>query len=303
MTAPRPQHALGGLLAALVVASLLATGSASADATSKGCAAKPSQGAHPRLSALRYFDDYIEDVATAPDICSANLITNDNESVTIAMHIHDRSAFAAGEVYSVVLDTDSNDATGGGIETGPLAGAEFVIDVASDSASLRRWSGTAFDPATPQQEILTTWIEGLGPAVLFSPADIGNAQTFEFTLMTSNGSDTDLAPDAGGWSYSLTPLALTAGRLTVTPARAGKPLVALMKVMRSDFEIELEEGRITCAATVGGKRLAGKGSFTARYVGCAWKVPKTMRGKLLRGSVAVAYGGATAKRAFSVRVR
>jgi hypothetical protein len=303
MTALRPWQALGSLLAALVAASLLATGSASADATSKGCAAKPSQSAHPRISALRLFDDFIEDVATAPDICAANLITNDNESIMIAMHIHDRPDFAVGEVYSVVLDTDSNDATGGGVDTGPLAGAEFVIDLANDSASLRRWNGTAFEPATPQPEMFTDWIPAIGPFVIFSPADIGNAQTFEFTLMTSNGADADLAPDAGGWPYTVTPLVLTADRLNVGPARAGRPLVAVMRVMRSDFEVELDEGRITCAATVGGKRLAGKGSFVADHVGCAWKVPKTMRGKLLRGSVAVAYGGATAKRTFSVRVK
>ena len=75
-----------------------------------------------------------------------------------------------------------------------------------------------------------------------------------------------------------------------------------MEVVRSDFEIPLDEGIITCAAKVGGKTLAGRGAFASERVGCMWRVPKTARGKRLRGSVMVTFQGVTAKRSFNVRV-
>lgn len=294
--------AIGVVLASLAVGALVAAGAANGGA---GCAAKASQRASSistGTSALQTYDDYIEDVQSAPDICAMNLVTNDNESITMAMHIHDRSAFAAGETYSIAFDTDSNAATGGGADSGATAGAEYVIDLANEVATLRKWSGASFDPVAPQREIFTAWIEGLGPFVDVARADLGDAQGFNFTLITSNGVDTDLAPDAGGWSYTLTPLALRAGQLLTGPAKAGKPFVAHMLVVRSDFDIPLSEGAIACRARIGGKPLAGRGAFVRDRVACTWKVPKSARGKQLRGSIAVTLQGATANRAFSVRV-
>ena len=81
-------------------------------------------------SALRQYDDYILDVVSAPDICGANLVTNDNVAITMGVHIHDRFGFAALDTYRIHLDTDSNPATGAPADASLLAGAEFVIDVA-----------------------------------------------------------------------------------------------------------------------------------------------------------------------------
>lgn len=309
------RRAIGAVLAALALGVLLAAGTAKADLSGRSsaistegseCASKASERSSPatrRPAGLHEYDDYIEDVQSAPDICSANLVTNDNETVTIAMHIHDRFDFAAGEVYSVVLDTDSNAATGGTADSGATAGAEYVIDVTEGAASLRKWTGSTFELVTPQREILTAWIDALGPALRFDRADIGDTPSFQFRLMTSNGADIDLAPDAGGWSYALSPLALTAERFSISPARAGKPFVAELLVVRSDFEIPLEEGAVACTAKVGGKPLAGRGTFGDQRVACRWRVPKAARGKQLRGSVAVTFQGVTVKRPFAVRVR
>ena len=121
--------------------------------------------------------------------------------------------------------------------------------------------------------------------------------------MTANGGDLDLAPDWGSWSYVVTPLQLAAGKLALGRARAGMPLAAAMEVVRSDFDIPLDEGTIACPATVAGSRLVGRGRFVDELVICSWRVPRDARGKRVRGSVSVAFQGVTAKRSFTTRVR
>ena len=155
----------------------------------------------------------------------------------------------------------------------------------------------------PQPEIATAWSNGYGPVLQVGRAALGDPQAFNVILKTANGEDLDLAPDSGSWSYAVTPLQLTAGRLAVGPARAGKPLAVAMEVERSDFETALDEGAIVCRATVAGRRLAGRGLFAGDLIVCSWRLPKDARGKRVRGSVSVTFQGVTAKRSFTVRVR
>jgi hypothetical protein len=75
-----------------------------------------------------------------------------------------------------------------------------------------------------------------------------------------------------------------------------------MLVTRSDFESELTEGTIGCAATVGGKPLAGAGAFADDRAVCTWRLPKNVRGKRLTGSVTVTFQGVRAQRSFAVTV-
>jgi hypothetical protein len=299
-------------LALVVLGTLLAAGSGSAKpvgACMHGAAlhstalsaASPSSAAYK--SAVHSYDDYIEDVVSAPDICSSNIVTNDNLTVTMAVHAHDRSSFSSADGYRIYVDADSNPATGSGVVPGDPAGAEYLIDVLDESSSLRQWSGTSFDPVPTQSPIMTFWLDGYGPVLQLARKDLGDVRAFTFVIVTSNGADRDLAPDSGSWTYTVSELALAPGRLAVGQAKAGKPLVASMPVTRSDFDLALEEGKITCSAQIGGKRLAGKGRFADERVGCAWRIPQTARGKRVSGSVAVTFQGVTAKRSFNVRVR
>lgn len=303
-------RALRSLAGMSVVAIAVACAAASAGGATRSVACAPAAAHAARAhsaagaSGIHSYDDHIEDVVSAPDICAANIVTNDNlGAITIGLHIHDRSGFRAGDGYSIFFDTDSNAATGSLAATGEPAGAEYEVELVSGSSSLRRWSGTSFELVPAQVPIPTLWLEGYGPALEISQSDLGGAQSFRFVYVTSNGTDLDFAPDADAWSYALSALELTAGPLAVGPARAGKPLVASMSVERSDFEIPLDEGAIKCAAKLGGKAVAGRGVFVAERVACAWRLPKNTRGKRFTGSVQVTFQGVTVKRAFSVRVR
>ena len=87
----------------------------------------------------------------------------------------------------------------------------------------------------------------------------GSPASFNVALSTANGTDRDLAPDSGSWAYVVTPLALKAGRIALSSARAGRPFAAAMEVTRSDFEIALDEGSIACRGSIAGKKLPGEG--------------------------------------------
>ena len=255
-------------------------------------------GSH--ASAQRY-DDYVEDVLDAPDIGAVNLITNDNEAITIGMQIHDRSAFGGTDTYSIALDTDSNAATGGGADY-RVAGADYVIDLSDVASRLMIWNGASYMLVTPRPLLPTVWVEGFGPVVQIPRAALGDPQSFEVVLRTASGIDVDLAPDVLSWAYTVRPLELAPGGVAVGRAQPGKLLFAGMQVIRSDFASPLHEGAITCGARVGGTRLDGRGRFVGRLVVCAWRLPNGARGKRVGGSVAVAFQGVTAVRSFNVRV-
>ena len=252
-------------------------------------------------STIHTYDDYIEDVQTAPDICSSNIVTNDNLALMMGVHIHDRPAFSVDDGYRIYLDTDSNPATGSGALPGEPAGAELLIEVLDGTSTLRRWSGTSFDQLTPQPAISTEWIDGYGPALEIGRKDLGDVQSFTFVIVTSNGADHDLAPDAGSWSYTLSELELAPGRLAVGQQRPES---------RSSREWS------SCGATSTSRSRKGQSSVLPRSAASdsqeKERSPTSAPLHVARADerarqatsrhVAVTFQGVTAKRSFNVRV-
>jgi len=247
--------------------------------------------------AVRTYDDPIEDSGNAPDFCAAELVTNDSTTITVGIHAHNRDALEAGDTYGLLLDTDLNPATGGG---GTGAEYELVYDAAG--ARVERWNGTIFDPASAVP-VPTEWITGYGPVFLLQRASLGNPTGFNLVFVSSNGTDSDRAPDTRSWAYTVLPFTLKMRALSLGPARAGGSFTARAVVLRSDFDEALTEGKITCAGSLSGRRLGGRGKFARGRVTCTWRVPKGAARKRLSGSVVVTFQGAKASRAFSVRVK
>jgi hypothetical protein len=255
-------------------------------------------------SARQTYDDAIEDVVSAPDICMFNLVTNDNRMVIVALHIHDRVELMPGDSYRVHFDTDASEATGAPAEAGPLAGADFMVDVSGASPTLNRWDGATFAAVVPQPSMTRRWSEEYGGPMLTIPRNaLGGPSRIRFVFSTANAEDRDLAPDRGAWSYAVTPFALTATNLRLGAAHAGRRFTASMMVMRSDFETALDRGAIACRASAGRSKLSGRGRFDRGRAACSWTIPRTARGKLVRGSISARFDGATASRSFAVRVR
>lgn len=247
--------------------------------------------------AARSYDDAIEDSGIAPDFCAGEVITNDSQSITIGIHAHNRSGFEAGDAYTILFDTDLNPATGGG-----GAGAEYAISFSGPTADVSQWNGNAFGPGSALAAPVE-WVDGYGPVLSFDRTEIGNPERFNVVFASANGPDSDRAPDAGSWSFSVTPFALEVRTLSLGPARAGKTLTARALVLRSDFDSPLTEGQIDCRAKVAGHALRGRGSFQGNRVLCSWRLPTGARGQRLAGTITVVFQNVEARRAFVSRVR
>jgi hypothetical protein len=98
------------------------------------------------------------------------------------------------------------------------------------------------------------------------------------------------------------PVALTASRVRITAARAGKRFAASIVVRNNGQPVK---GAVRCRVSVGGVplRVSGRTSSADGRATCVWKLPRRARGASLRGSVGVTYQGASVSRTFSVRVR
>jgi hypothetical protein len=288
---------------AMIVGAALLSGVAPAGARTHHPAGEPgpacsssvrSLAAVTRAAGPQGYDDFIEDSGNAPDFCGANLVTNDNETLTIGVHVHNRSEFGAGDIFGVLLDTDGDAATGN-------EGVDYAIVFDGNGGSVGHWNGTSFEDV-PGAALTVEWVPGYGPVLELRRAALASDR-FNFRLVGLNGEDADVAPDAGWWSYTATPLTLTARSLRVGPAKAGRAVRAELVVIRSDWDAQLTEGEIACKARLAGKPLAGRGAFVNDRAVCVWRLPKSARGKRLAGALAVGYQGVTARRSFAVRVR
>jgi hypothetical protein len=248
-----------------------------------------------RMAADRTYDDGIEDAGAAPDFCGGNVVNNDNEAVKFVLHVHNRSVATPGDEYAILLDVDSNPATG-------ESGADYRVSFAGTASQLERWGGATFVPTGIPSAVRVDWEEGMGPAVRVRLADIGNPTAFNFAFVSRSGADGDVAPDAGMWSYQLTRLDLTVRSFTRGPAKAGTALVTRMLVHRSDSDEPLTEGTIACVAKLAGKPLRGAGAFAGERATCTWRLPKNARSKRVEGSMTVSFQGVRVARSFSVRV-
>jgi hypothetical protein len=272
----------------------LLTFSPQAAASVAGCAG--AQRTLAAASVYTEYDDDIEDAGDAPDFCGSEVITNDNQAVTIGIHVHNRSRFEEADNYAILLDTDRNPATGQ-----PATGADYELGFNGGGVQLSRWEAASFEqlPAA----VSMTWIDGYGPALTFRRSDIGDPAGFAIVFVSSDGSSADRAPDVGSWAYAVTPLQLRVRALSLGVARAGRAFTASVQVIRNDWDAALAEGRIDCAATVAGRSLTGLGRFAHNRVACTWRLPVSSRGKQLSARITATLQGARASRAFSIPVR
>ena len=118
----------------------------------------------------------------------------------------------------------------------------------------------------------------------------------------------DVAPDdAPFFAYTFVnkaALSLEATRLFTSPARppAGKPFVLTLAVRRSDTGKGITSGTASCRVLLNEKRVAAKGSVSSGKGRCAFALPASAKGKLLRGTITVRSGGKSVAADFSYLV-
>jgi hypothetical protein len=251
------------------------------------------------------YDDAAGDSGTAPDITSVVVSNDAGNQITFRINVAKLVVPSDGHVL-IAIDTDQNASTGyHGIDY------MFVGDLSTNSFAVARWSGSDFGETSDSTAGARTDDTGLTFSI--NSSELGNTTSFSFWARTIHGSDVsagnyDDAPDQGAWDYQLgstAPLRLSVGLSTVGKARAGKPFVAVIEVVRSDgADTTLNPGDVSCAARAGATPLKARTTVAdGPAAGCGWLLPKKSRGKTLHASITAALDGATVTKTFTRKIR
>lgn len=279
-----------------------------------------STAAAARLANTATFEDSTGEDSAGPDIASVVVSNNDAGQVAFRINMPNRPTLTSDMIVDVLADTDNNPSSG----DPDSLGAEYAIELFQGTVNLFRWDGSRFSQSggVPQTSLIYSYANG---ALTFkiSAAELGDTKTFKFGITAVSGvvfnpnsgdidfsnAHVDLAPDAnhGFWSYQvkLAPLRLVVKKFSESPRRpaAGKAFSAFLVAARSDTGAVLKGGRVTCAATVGGRRLTARTHAVVNgRVTCTWTIPASARGQTIRGTITVVFEGLTARKSFSVRV-
>jgi hypothetical protein len=262
------------------------------------------------------FADSIGEDPAAPDITSVVISNDDAGNVTIQVNISNRPALTADMFLLVFMDTDQNSATG----DPQLLGADYVIELDPGAVGLFQWNGTDYTSAASQTSLTYAYL-ATGATIHVSAADLGKTKGFKFSVIAVSGATTDpsgnpdftnihrdSAPDAGHgfFSYSvLTKLILNVTAFTTSPkpAKAGRPFSASLAANENDTAGPVQSGTVTCAATIALKRIVAVSHVVANGVAsCLWRIPRTAKGKTIRGTITLTVHGVQVKRSFSTKV-
>jgi hypothetical protein len=264
------------------------------------------------------FTDSTGEDAQGPDITTVVLSNDDKGTLTWVINVPNRPTLTGDMLFQIAINSDSNTATGEfGVDyvlqlIGPISGPGEV--------GLFRWDGTDFTASgVPQSSLIFGYANGA--TIRLNASELGNARRLQFLVLALTGlvlgpdgqlDDTnarfDVAPDPGHGLYSfdvrITPPRLVVrsfGMRPLTP-RAGRPLSVFLTFARSDGTRPTAPS-VTCRAKLGGRILSASGSsVTGGRATCRWALPKTAKGKTIRGTVTVQADGLKASRPFTGKV-
>jgi hypothetical protein len=266
------------------------------------------------------FQDSVGEDAQAPDITSTTVSNDDAGLITFHVAISNRPALTQDMLVAIVLDSDHNPATGDtqGLLPG-FPGTDYLIELDPGQVNLFKWNGSDYlSTAAPS---LVYSYDATGATIKLRAADAGNPKTLDFAVIAISGigvdaqgnpdltnAHRDSSPDPGHGAFTYqvnvkVTLSVTAFTTTPKPVRAGKPFSVGLAADESDTSGPVGQGRVTCVATIAGKRLKLRGSRLVNGVAvCVWAVPKTAKGKRIKGSISLAAQGAQVSRAFSLKI-
>lgn len=266
------------------------------------------------------FQDSTGENPAAPDITSVVVSNNDAGLITFQINISNRPFFTGDMILDILADTDANPATG----DPQSLGADYTIELFQGAINLFHWDGTRFSQSggVPQTSLIFSYANGVLTIKILA-SELGNAERFSFGVIAVSGvvfdpntgnidftkAQSDAAPDLGHgfWSYDvkITPLTLVVKKFATVPLKptAGKAFSAGLVVARSDTGAVLESGQVTCVATVGGKRLPARThAVVDNQATCTWVIPRTAKGKTIRGSITVLFEGLKVSKSFAATI-
>lgn len=260
------------------------------------------------------FNDSIGEDAAAPDITTVVVSNDDAGLITFQVNIGNRPALTPDMFMLLFLDTDQNASTG----ATDFLGAEYAIELDPGAVSLFKWDGTDFTQAPSQASL--TYAYSSGATIRVSAADLGRTKGINFGVeavsgvtfdATGNpvfdGVHRDFAPDLGHGFYSyqvLTKLVLTVTAFSTSPKppKAGRTFSVSLAATENDTKGPVRAGTVVCPATLAGKRAVAVTHVVANGIAtCVWRIPKTAKGRIMRGSITLTLQGAHVTRPFTAR--
>jgi hypothetical protein len=288
-----------------VVLALVATGGASGHA---GRSAANSTS----------FTDPVGDSGAKPDITGGTVSNDDAGRITFTVAFANRPALITGDFVEIFIDADNAAWTGDD-------GFEYIVlyslDPSPATSELQLWDGTQYSTVT-SATVNGSYAGGtLTLSLSFRTlGDTAKLRYFVYSDSSVNEADTDFddAPHEGVFSDQVRiPLLFDAFKAPAK-VKAGRSTTAALTVTTDDDV----HGSVTCRATIGGKPVRGQGSWVGVLLGprpspagdtaspfaykgvafCTWKLPKTAKRKLLKGTMTAAKEGLTVAHSFSVRI-
>jgi hypothetical protein len=261
------------------------------------------------------FTDSVGEDASAPDITSIAVSNDDAGNITLQVNISNRPALTPDMLLLLFLDTDNNSATG----DPDSLGADYAVQLQAGAIGLFQWSGSDYVTA-PSQTSLTYAYAATGATIHISAADLGRTKVLRFVAIAISGIVVDAAgnpdftnvhgdtaPDSGHGLYSyqvLTKLVLTVTAFTTSPKppKAGKTFSVSLAATENDTKGPVRSGAVTCPATLAGKRAVPVTHMVANGIAtCVWRIPKTAKGRIMRGSITLTLQGVHVTRPFTAR--
>jgi hypothetical protein len=294
--------ALGLLVSAFLLVAVLAVGVSSA------------AGSHAAtLANSATFQDSTGEFPNSLDIGTVTVSNDDTGLVTFDVKFVNGSISSGTELY-IVMDTDRDESTG----SPGSGGGDYSIDWWGPSV-LAKWTGTDWDFA-PSMKTLVTMVQPNGLIAKIHPSELGDVKGFDFYVKTyrPNPNDpedewSDWAPDWDKWGYDIkiyVPPVLSATAVTCTPdpPRAGKVMVArtTVSVMRGGVPEGLgTTATVKATATIAGKKVVGKvmPGYASGKVAAQWVIPKTAKGKTMRGSITVTLENVSVTKTFTDSIK
>lgn len=245
----------------------------------------------------------------APDITAVEVSNTPEGLVTFVITIAGSQPLPRFSGVAIALDLDRDPSTG---DEGAEAFIGYIVDLlGAGQLAFDRWDGSEL-VEVEQTTATARFADGV-VTITVPRAELLGTGGFAFAVVSllTNLSEValDIAPNEGVWTYDLglppaPPPTLAAAKPSGAPAkpRAGKPFVVSSVVTRSDTGAVVSDGSVACAVRVGSARVRAAGRFRNERAQCAITVPKTAKGKVVRGTMTIRSLESSVVRSFSFRV-
>ena len=256
------------------------------------------------------FPDPPNDHDAAPDISSIRVTDAKDGWIRFAVSTPNYAALPSESIFGITIDADNRPSTGD-------QGADVRVTSVGGEFELTRWSADAKD-WQPDDGLTRVRLRNAGGVVALEihRSELGASNKLGFAVVTADLNTSadavagfDIAPDeAAFFTYTFShkaALTLVAAPVLATPARAraGEPFAVNLPVRRSDTGRAIASGTVACRVLAGIQSVPATGRVVGGGGRCAFIVPASARGKLLRGTITVRSGGKSATANFAYRVR